>query len=325
MESRSSQIADEIIKGRRLTREDDMDFLLEDKLEEVCEGADQIRAYFCGEKVDFCTIVNGRGGRCSEDCKFCAQSGHYTTGAEVHKFLEPDELVADAKANELEGVKRYSIVTSGRDLRGTDLEKALEAYQRLSSETKLHLCASHGLLDKKIFVLLKEAGVERYHANIETSERFFPKVCTTHTFQDKLACIAGAKQAGLSVCSGGILGLGEDWMDRIDMALTLSELQVDSIPLNILIPIAGTPFGENKKLEREEILRSVALFRYLNPDADIRLAGGRILLEDSGREAFCSGVNAAITGNMLTTSGNTIREDMEMIKEMGRVLDEEDQ
>lgn len=323
MKSKSCQIAEEVIQGKRLTRQDDICFLLEEEWNEVCDGADQIRAYFCGEKVDFCTIVNGRGGRCSEDCKFCAQSGHYATGAEAHEFLELDELVADAKANEREGIRRYSIVTSGRELKGDDLEKALCAYKRLSSETKLHLCASHGLLDEKTFTRLKESGVERYHANIETSERYFSKVCTTHTFQDKLACIAGAKQAGLSVCSGGILGLGESWEDRIDMALTLSELKVDSIPLNILIPISGTPFEGNKRLEREEILRSVALFRYLNPEADIRLAGGRILLKDSGREAFCSGANAAITGNMLTTSGNTIREDRRMIEEMGRVFREE--
>lgn len=323
MKSKSCQIAEEVIQGKRLTRQDDICFLLEEEWNEVCDGADQIRAYFCGEKVDFCTIVNGRGGRCSEDCKFCAQSGHYATGAEAHEFLGLDELVADAKANEREGIRRYSIVTSGRELKGDDLEKALCAYKRLSSETKLHLCASHGLLDEKTFTRLKESGVERYHANIETSERYFSKVCTTHTFQDKLACIAGAKQAGLSVCSGGILGLGESWEDRIDMALTLSELKVDSIPLNILIPISGTPFEGNKRLEREEILRSVALFRYLNPEADIRLAGGRILLKDSGREAFCSGANAAITGNMLTTSGNTIREDRRMIEEMGRVFREE--
>lgn len=320
MKSTSRQIAGEIIAGRRLNRADDVSFLLQDELEELCKGADEIRSYFCGDEIDLCTIVNGRGGKCSENCKFCAQSSHYHTGAEVHRFLEPDEIVLDAKTNEAEGVRRYSIVTAGRTLEGDDLEKAQEAYRRLSHETKLHLCASHGLLSEEAFKSLKSAGVERYHANIETSKRNFSNICTTHTFEDKLACIDRAKKAGLAVCSGGILGMGEDWEDRLDMAYTLSELHVDSIPLNVLIPIPGTPFENREQLKREEILRCVALFRYLNPEADIRLAAGRVLLEESGREAFESGANAAITGNMLTTSGNTIREDRQMIKKLGRGL-----
>lgn len=324
MESISRQIARQIIAGKRLSRADDVRFLLQDDLKELCKGADEIRSYFCGDEIDLCTIVNGRGGRCSENCKFCAQSGHYHTGAEVHKFLEPDEIVSDAKANEAEHVSRYSIVTAGRTLEGEDLEKALEAYRRLSSGTGLRLCASHGLLSEEAFALLKRAGVERYHANIETSRRNFPNICTTHTFEDKLTCIHRARQAGLSICSGGILGMGETWEDRLDMAYTLAELHVDSIPLNVLIPIPGTPLGDREQLKREEILRCVALFRYLNPEADIRLAAGRVLLEESGREAFESGANAAITGNMLTTSGNTIREDRKMIENLGRSLKREE-
>lgn len=323
--NKCEQIADEIIKGRRLKREEDVSFLFEEELEKLCQGADKIRKYFCGNSIDLCTIVNGRGGRCSENCKFCAQSSHYHTGAEIHAFLSPEEIIADAKINEKEGVRRYSVVTAGRELEGTDLEKAEEAYKRLTKETKLHLCASHGLLKEEAFKRLKEAGVERYHANIETSRRNFPNICTTHTFEDKITCILRAKKAGLSVCSGGILGMGETWEDRLDMAFVLSEMEVDSIPLNILIPVKGTPLENRKKLEREEILRCISLFRYINPTADIRLAGGRILLADSGKEAFLSGANAAITGNMLTTSGNTIREDKQMIKEMGRGLKMEGQ
>lgn len=323
--NKCEQIADEIIEGRRLKRGEDVSFLFEEELEKLCQGADKIRAYFCGEEIDLCTIVNGRGGQCSENCKFCAQSSHYHTESEIHTFLSPEKIVIDAKANEKEGVRRYSIVTAGRTLDGMDLEKAEEAYQRLAKETKLHLCASHGLLEEEVFKRLKEAGVERYHANIETSRRNFPNICTTHTFEDKITCILRAKKAGLSVCSGGILGMGETWEDRLDMAFVLSEMEVDSIPLNILIPIKGTPLENRKKLAREEILRCIALFRYINPMADIRLAGGRILLEDSGKEAFLSGVNAAITGNMLTTSGNTIREDKKMIIGIGRSLKMEEQ
>lgn len=320
MKGRSRQIAEEIMKGRRLDRGDDLSFLLEDDLGELCEGADRLRACFCGEEISLCTIVNGRSGRCSENCRFCAQSSHYSTGTEEHRFLDPEEIVADAKANEAEGIQRYSVVTAGRTLEGADFEKAKEAYRRLSRETGLHLCASHGLLRGEAFVELKEAGVERYHANIETSERYFSSICTTHSIEDKLECIAEAKKAGLEICSGGILGMGENWEDRMDMACVLAGFQVDSIPLNILIPIPGTPLGARKTLKREEILRCIALFRYINPEADIRLAGGRVLLADSGREAFVSGANAAITGNMLTTSGNTIREDMQMFEKMGRKI-----
>lgn len=320
MKNRSSQIAEEIKEGRRLGRGEDLSFLLEEDLGELCEGADRLRAYFCGEEISLCTIVNGRSGRCSEDCRFCAQSGHYSTGTGEYRFLEPEKLVADARANEAEGIQRYSVVTAGRTLKGNDFEKAKEAYRQLSRKTGLHLCASHGLLEGEAFAELKEAGVERYHANIETSRRYFSSICTTHSFEDKLKCIAEAKKAGLEICSGGILGMGEKWEDRLDMACELSELQVVSIPINILIPIPGTPLGNRETLKREEILRCIALFRYINPEADIRLAGGRMLLADSGREAFVSGANAAITGNMLTTSGNTIRKDRQMLEAMGRVI-----
>lgn len=182
---------------------------------------------------------------------------------------------------------------------------------------RIRLCASHGLLTKEQFIALREAGVRRYHANIETSRRNFPNICTTHTFEDKIACIRAAKSAGLQVCSGGIIGMGETWEDRMDMALTLAELEVDSIPLNALIPIARTPFEELLPLTEEEILRTIIIFRFLNPTADIRLAAGRKLLAEGGKNAFFAGANAAITGDMLTTSGNRTKQDREMLTACG--------
>ena len=316
----AKKTADEIIGGRRLTREDDWQFLLDAPLEELTQGADRIRQALCGKEVDLCSIINGRSGKCSEDCKFCAQSGHHCTGISEYAFLPVEKIVEDAKYHQAKGVHRYSIVTAGRSL-GKDFDKAVEAYRAIKENCQeLSLCASHGLLSKEEFVALKEAGVERYHENIETSKRNFPNICTTHTFEDKVREIKMAKEAGLSVCSGGIIGMGETWEDRIDMAITLSELGIKSIPLNILRPIPGTPLEHQAALSEDEILRTIAIFRYINPTAMVRLAAGRNSMEHSGERAFRSGANAAITGDMLTTSGNRISEDQEMLAAMGFTL-----
>lgn len=312
------RIVDEVIAGRRLGRKDDLSFLLEGELGQLKQGASRIRQTLCGNHVDLCTIINGRAGRCSEDCRFCAQSSYHHTGAEEYEVLDADAFVDACRHHEKSGIHRFSIVTAGRTLAGKEFEQILEAYRRMKRVCKrMKLCASHGLLKKEQFAALREAGVSRYHANIETSRRNFPNICTTHTFEDKLSCIRAAKEAGLQVCSGGIIGMGETWEDRLDMALTLSELQVDSIPINALIPIPGTPFGDLPVLTEEEILRTVVIFRFLNPMADVRLAAGRTLMEENGREAFVSGGNGAITGDMLTTSGNDTAQDIEMLRSCG--------
>ena len=195
----------------------------------------------------------------------------------------------------------------------------------MKKESSMELCASHGLLTQEQFFELKKAGVKRYHANIETSRRNFPNICTTHTFEDKLECIRRAKNAGLEVCSGGIIGMGETWEDRIDMALTLSELDVRSIPINALIPIKGTALENVERISEEDILRTVAIFRYIVPQADVRLAAGRDLMSDCGRRAFLSGANSTITGDMLTTSGNKINDDKAMLGSIGFTLEREEQ
>lgn len=312
------QLANEIIAGRRLTKEDDLSFFVTCDLQSLCDGADAIRAHYCGDKVDMCTIINGRSGRCSEDCKYCAQSAHHHTNCEVYEFLNEDEIVSTALANEREGVDRFSIVTSGRALSAADFEKAISAYQRMYRECKLSLCASHGFLTDEQFQRLYDAGVRSYHSNIETSRRYFPYICTTHSFEEKLENIRRAKAAGFCVCSGGIIGMGETWEDRIDMALTLSEMGILSIPINALMPIPGTPLEHLEQLSPDDILRTIALFRYINPEANIRLAAGRALLYHNGEIAFQSGASATITGNMLTTSGSTIQSDKDMLTKLGR-------
>lgn len=309
--------AEEIIDGKRLKRSDDLSFFLTADLEELCSGADKIRSALCGNRVDLCTIINGRSGRCGENCKFCAQSAHNCTGVEEYGFLDEDTIVADCRKNAAKGVHRYSIVTAGRTLSGADFEKAVSAYSRMSKECDIRLCGSHGFLTDEQFAALYESGVRMYHCNIETSRRNFPNICTSHTYDDKIANIRRAQKAGFDVCSGGIIGMGETWEDRIDMAVSLAELGVQSIPINALTPIKGTPLENCESLSAEEILRTVAVFRYINPTAKIRLAAGRALMDCSGKQAFLSGANATITGDMLTTSGSGISEDIKMLTDMG--------
>ena len=315
------RLAENLISGGRLGRGDDLGILLEMDLAALCRAADQVRRALCGDRAELCTIVNGRSGRCGEDCKFCAQSCHYHTGAEEYPFLPVREIVEEGRRNEAAGVRRYSIVTAGRGVHGAELDHALEAYRRLRAETGLALCASHGLQTEEEFRRLKEAGVTRYHANLETSRRNFPNICTTHTYEDKVENIRRAQAAGLEVCSGGILGMGETWEDRIDMALDLAELGVVSIPLNLLTPIPGTPMERLPPLTEEEVLRAVALFRLLNPTAWIRMAAGRGRFAGGGRTLFQAGANAAITGDMLTTTGTGIAGDRAMLTELGFVLE----
>lgn len=318
------KLAGEIIEGRRLKRGEDLTFFFTADLEELCKGADKIRETLCGNHVDLCSIINGRSGRCSENCKFCAQSSRHCTGIEEYSFLDEEKILAECKHNEAKGVHRFSIVTAGRALRGEDFKKALSAYRRMNKECHhIGLCASHGLLTDEQFKQLRESGVRMYHSNIETSKRNFPNICTTHTYDDKIACIKRAQDNGFRVCSGGIIGLGETWEDRLDMAVSLSELGVDSIPINALMPIKGTPMENEKRLSAEDILRTVAMFRYINPTAEVRLAAGRDLMECSGKEAFRSGANATITGDMLTTTGSNIQSDLEMLSEMGFDISEE--
>ncbi|CCY54027.1 biotin synthase [Coprococcus sp. CAG:782] len=313
------KLADEIIGGRRITREDDLNMFLTCDHKELCQGADKIREAFVGEKVDLCSIINGRSGRCPEDCKYCAQSAHNHTACDIYDFLPEEKILEACKMNESEGVNRFAIVTAGRALSGEEFEKAIHAYETMKKECKIDLCASMGFLTKEQLHRLHEAGVTSYHHNIETSRRNFPNICTTHTYDMKIETLKMVKKEGMCACSGGIIGMGETWEDRLDMAISLAELGIDSIPINALMPIKGTPLENQEQLTEDDILRTIAFFRYINPDANIRLAAGRALLKNDGETAFESGASATITGNMLTTVAcATIRSDRKMLQDMGR-------
>ena len=310
------KLTDKVLNGEQITKEEAMN-LYEQPLEELCESADQIRRTFCAEQFDICTIINGKSGRCSENCKFCAQSAHNHTGAEEYPLLPDEEIIAQARTNHEQGVLRYSIVTSGKRLSDAEVERMCGTVRKIRDDVGIAVCVSFGLLNEAQFRKLKEAGVSRVHNNLESSRRNFPNVCTTHTFDDKIAAIRAAQATGLTVCSGGIMGLGETAEDRIDMALTLRELGIKSVPVNMLNPIPGTPFENNPKLTEDDMRRIVAVYRFILPDASIRLAGGRGLLADKGKSCFTSGANAAISGDMLTTAGITTKTDMEMLQELG--------
>ncbi|SFU84920.1 biotin synthase [Clostridium sp. DSM 8431] len=310
-----SELKNKILKGYKISKDEAINLLNED-LDKLCISADEIRKYFCGNNFDICTIINGKCGNCSEDCKYCAQSVKYNTNIEKHSLCTTETILKDAKYNADKGIIRYSVVTSGRKLLKKDLDSLCRTYAEVKEKVNISLCASHGLLNYEEFLKLKNSGVSRYHNNLETSRNFFPKICTTHTYDEKIKAIKYAKEAGLEVCSGGILGLGESMLDRIDMLFELRELGIKSIPVNILNPIKGTPLESNKPLSEEEILRSIAIFRFIIPDAFIRLAGGRGLFNDKGKSAFLSGANAAISGDMLTTSGITIQDDLKMLSDL---------
>lgn len=312
------QLTEKVLAGGEVTRQEAL-ALYEAPLEPLCLAADTIRQHFCKNGFDICTIVNGKSGRCSEDCRYCAQSAHYHTGVGVYPLLSTEEIVRQAAYNAERGVLRYSIVTSGKALNDAEVDKMCEAIRAIRSQVKIEVCVSFGLLNEAQYRRLKEAGATRVHNNLETSRRNFPNICTTHTFDDKVAAIQAAQRAGLNVCSGGIMGLGETPEDRIDMALTLRELKVRSIPVNMLNPIPGTPYAELPLLTIDDMRRIVAVYRFLLPSASIRLAGGRGRMEDKGAGCLTSGANAMISGDMLTTAGYTIESDLEMLDRLGYV------
>lgn len=290
----------------------------EETLQQLLTGADQIRRQLHGADFDLCSIVNARSGKCSENCKFCAQSAHYDVAVETYNLVDGEKAVVLAHENEEAGVGRFSLVTAGHHVTGKDLrEQFAPIYARLQQETAMSLCASMGFLTRERAGFLYSMGVRRYHCNLETCRSYFPEVCTTHTWEEKVETLRIARAAGMELCSGGILGLGESFRQRLELAFELRELKVDSVPLNILMPIANTPFAKLEPLSETDVLIAVAMFRLILPEAVIRIAGGRNHLGERQARFFTSGANGAIVGNYLTTSGNGLAEDIAMLRSLG--------
>lgn len=318
-EEEIAAIRDRILKtGEGISRDEADRLATGAELDALCDAADAVSRSFNGTVVDSCSIVNARSGMCGEDCKWCAQSRHYTTNCETYNFLDEEETMRAARLNEKEGIRRFSLVTSGRAVSKCDMEAFCKIIRRLKKETDLYICASMGLIDKEGMEMLKKAGVERYHCNMETSSKFFPKLCSTHTPEDKHKTIRAAREAGLDVCSGGIIGMGETMADRLDFAFELRDLDVDSVPVNILNPIPGTPLGNTPLISEEEVIRTVALFRLIMPRKAIRFAGGRMRLSpESMLRIMKGGMNGVLMGDMLTTVSNSIADDRRLFAEAG--------
>lgn len=289
-----------------------------DHLDLICDAADRICRHFCGDTIDSCSIVNARSGLCSEDCKWCAQSAHYSTGCHKYDFLPYEDTVSAARHNEREGIRRFSLVTSGRSLSDRDVDRYCDTIRRLSQDTDLYLCISMGLLDEPQLRRLYEAGARRLHCNMETSEEHFRTLCTTHTPEEKRETIRAARRVGMQVCSGGIIGMGETLSQRIDFAFELADLGVDSVPVNILNPIPGTPLQDTPLISERDIILTAALFRFILPKQSIRFAGGRLRLsQESMKRMLRGGVNGVLMGDMLTTVSNTIADDRMLFAETG--------
>ena len=273
-----------------------------------------------GDRVDLCSIVNAKCGLCSEDCKFCAQSVHNDAEITPYPLMDEEEILNMALMMQEEGAARFCIVTSGKEVNSDDFEAMLSSIRRIRKETALSVCVSSGMLTKESADALKKAGATRIHHNLETSENFFNNVCTTHSYDEKIRTIKIAREAGLEVCCGGIIGLGESARDRAELAFKLRELDVDSIPINILNPIAGTPLFGAEPLTPMEVLKTIAVFRLILPQKNIRIAGGR---EKNLRDLQClcllSGANGLLLGNYLTTLGRVPHEDIRMILDLGLV------
>lgn len=311
-------LKNKVIEGNLITKEEAKE-LLSAPIDELCAAANEIREHFCGNGFDLCSITNAKCGKCSEDCKFCAQSAHYDTEVTYYSLKSGDEMTEEAVHNENQRILRFSLVTSGRSLSPKEIDSVCDNIREIKSKSMIEICVSIGITDVDSFRKLIDAGATRVHCNLETSARFFPSICSTHTYEDKIGTLKAARAAGLSICSGGIMGIGETENDRIDMAFTLRDLGVKSVPVNFLSPIKGTPLEHNRSLCDNDKRRIIAIYRFILPDAAIRLAGGRGLIADKGEGCFRAGANAAISGDMLTTSGITAATDIALIRSLGFV------
>jgi biotin synthase len=312
-------IEEHIVKGGAITKEEAASIteISGTDLFNLFASANKIRSHFRGDLVGLCSIVNAKSGSCSEDCSFCAQSSRSKAEIDTYPLLKKERIIQKAREVKKYGIRRFSIVTSGRKISRKNL---LEIADVISEIKNLGIipCASLGLLREDELSVLKAAGLDRYHHNIETSAQHFPQICSTHGYSDKLRTIRAAHSVGLSLCSGGIFGLGETWQDRIDMAFALRELNVDSVPINFLLPIKGTALGNRKLLHPLEALKIVSLYRFVLPRKELRICGGRTqVLGEFNSMIFLAGADGMITGNYLTTMGRSPEDDLKLVKMYG--------
>ncbi|WP_353684496.1 biotin synthase BioB [Thermodesulfovibrio sp. 3907-1M] len=302
------------------SKEATLKFLETTDFYELIFMANSERKKYKKNKIELCAIVNAKSGACPEDCSFCSQSLRWKTHAPAYPLMDKYEILKRALEAKNYKVKRFSIVISGIKPSKQEMKKIAEAIETIA-KNGIKPCASLGLLNYDEISYLKDYGLQRLHCNIETSEDFFPKICTTHSFLDKVRTLEAAKKAEVSVCSGGVFGMGETWKDRVDMAYFLKEFNVDSVPINFLTPIKGTPLESQPVLSPLEALKIIAMFRLILPDKDIRICGGRPLLGEFASWIFISGANALMTGDYLTTHGRSYNDDLKFVENHGLEVD----
>ncbi|HAJ56717.1 MAG TPA: biotin synthase BioB [Candidatus Omnitrophica bacterium] len=299
---------------------EEIDSLLRLPLIELIAAANSVRREHAGPGLELCNIMNAKSGSCSQDCKFCAQSAHHATGVSTYPLKKKDEMLEAARRAKEAGAHRFDIVTSGNTLTKDEIKVIADAVSDITRNIGIKMCASLGKIQEADLLLLKDSGLTRYHHNIETSRNFFHKIVSSHTFEDRLTTIRAAKATGLEVCSGGIIGLGETMADRIDMALCLRELGVDSVPINILVPIKGTLMEGQAALSCEEAVRTIAIFRIILKDKIIKIAAGReSVLKDFQALAFMAGANGMLIGGYLTIKGRMPEEDLKLVSEVKKL------
>lgn len=321
------RLTDAIIAGHRLERAQALalsQITGQEQILLLCAAADRVRQACCGNTVDLCSIVNVKSGNCSENCGFCSQSAHHPgQDSPVYGLKSTAEILAQAKAAAAAGAKRFCLVSQGRGLKynspkSTEFEQILATVQQIIAETEIKPCCALGEVTLEQAQALAEAGVTRYNHNLEASENFYEQIVTTHTWQDRVETVKNLKAAGIQACTGGIVGMGESWEDRIDLALALRDLAVESVPLNLLNPRPGTPLAERQKLDVYEALKTIAIFRLILPEQIIRYAGGREAVMGEWQSlGLKAGINAMLIGNYLTTLGQSPAQDHAMLAELG--------
>jgi biotin synthase len=320
MENVISEIVARIIGGGCITPDEAVQLSALEGLEvyDLFRGASRIKEHFVGPEVHLCSIINAKSGRCAEDCAFCAQSAHHSTDAPVYPLVQEERLLESARAAETNGSACFGIITSGTTVNEPELEQILGALRRIRQETSILPSCSLGIIDQDTATRLKEAGMDTYHHNLETAESFFPSICTTHPYQDDVNTVRAVKNAGLKVCCGGIFGLGESAAQRVEMAFTLKDLDVDSVPINFLNPIEGTRLEGAENITAQECLKTIALYRMILPGKRITVCGGREKnLRDLQSWIFFAGANGTMIGNYLTTQGRNVEVDLKMFDDLG--------
>ncbi len=315
------QLKKKCLAGIGCSAEEAME-LIECDEAQLLAAAAEIREDFFGNRVELCSIINAKSGKCDMDCRFCSQSAHNSTEIEVYPFMDAQSLENQIREDIKGGNRKCGVVTSGGKLSTDELRELADVVKKVGGGDEAPICGSLGRLTPEDLAMLKESGVTRFHHNMETAENFYSEICTTQEWSQRLETVKAAQKAGLKVCSGGLFGMGESWQDRIDLAIALRELGVDSVPINFLYAHPGTPLKDQEPMSSAEALKIIAIYRFILPKVTLRICGGRAhILSDRQPELFTAGANGLMTGNYLTVAGSQYESDLDMIKNLGLEID----